>query len=233
VSGGRTILTELASRGLLRASRPLYGERSGATRIFTTLLGAGTLRGDSHEITGRVGPGASLIVGATSATKIYGGGAESVLETSWTVEPNGRLCLPAEPTILFEGARYRSTTRIELGAHARLATLEMVVVPAGLGAFTLDLRTFVRRHGRTLVHDILRLSPRNVCRDGCTIGTLVIDDGDDIAAQAKLERVAAALRDHGQTRAGFDRLASGALHVRLFGHDAREVHELLRNAYDA
>lgn len=233
MSGGRTILTELASRGLLRAGRPLYGERNGATRVFTTQLGPGTLRGDSHQIVGRVGPGASLIVGATAATKIYGGTAESVLETSWTVEANGRLCMQAEPTILFEGARYRSTTRIELAAHARLSILEMVVIPPDLPAFALDFRTFVRRRGRTLVHDVLRLSPRNVSSAGCAIGTLVIDEDDAGAAEAKLERIAAALHDCGGSRAGFDRLASGAVHVRLVGGDAREVQELLHNAFGA
>jgi urease accessory protein UreH len=211
----RTILTELRAGGLLRASRPLRDGRDAAL-LLTTVLGPGLLHGDRHVVRGRVGDGAALAVGATAATKVYGGARESTIESYWSVAAGGSLVLRAEPTIAFAGARFCSTSRIELARDARFVATELLArLPDDPGC-RVEVRTFVRCAGTLLAHDVQRASPR------WTIGTLLATASDNV--DAELDALSEGLAG---ARVGIGRLAGGMLLVRVLGTVAWQVRDAL------
>lgn len=226
--GTRTVLTELHASGLLRASRPLVRDGEGP-RILATMLGPGILRGDRHAIRGRLGAGAALAFGGTSATKVYGGGAESAVSAEWHVGAGAALVLENEPLVAFAGARFRGVTTIALEAGARLAWSELVVYPSESAGVSVDLRTHVRSGDRVLAQDALRIVPEREDLRGRTIGTLLAVHPK---ADALLGRLDATLGGR-DLRIGLDLLASGMLLVRVLGTSAPDVRAVLAEALRA
>jgi urease accessory protein UreH len=227
----RTIVTELVCEGLLRASRALRDGPSEPPQILTTVLGPGLLRGDRHEVVGTVGSDAALAFGATSATKVYGGAEETTSSSRWLVAAGGRLELLGEPTIAFEGARYRSTIRVTLGERARLVILETLTVPPEVRSYDIDLRIFVRRGETIVAHDVLRLSSERYGRRITAIGTLLVESGGGSSEnQAILRKLDALIAAENTLRAGADLLASGAVLLRTLGDDVYTLHAFLQRA---
>jgi urease accessory protein len=87
---------------------------------------AGVLAGDSHHVDVTAAAGASVRVGASSASKVYAG--ESSLDAQLTVEPGALLVWGPHAIILHARAAYRQETRVVLAPGGRALLAEVLVL---------------------------------------------------------------------------------------------------------
>lgn len=90
--------------------------------------GGGMLAGDRCTVGIEVGAGARALVMPQAAEKVYrSDGAESRVRTALAVGPGGWLEYLPQETILFQDARFRRATQIDLAEGAGLMAGEMLV----------------------------------------------------------------------------------------------------------
>jgi urease accessory protein len=87
---------------------------------------AGILAGDSHHVEVTAAAGASVRVGASSASKVYAGA--SSLDATLKVEPRGMLVWGPHATILHARAAYWQETRVVLAPGGRALLAEVLVL---------------------------------------------------------------------------------------------------------
>jgi urease accessory protein len=115
---GATRLAELYQHAPLRVLFPAAEAGEPMLAAIATVSG-GLVGGDRIAITVRVGPGASAHVTAAAAEKVYRSLGETVeARLSLSVGEGGWLEFLPPETILFEGARLRRETAIELAPGA-------------------------------------------------------------------------------------------------------------------
>jgi urease accessory protein len=209
-----------------------------AAVILTT--SGGLVGGDRLAIEVDVGPGASAHVTAQAAEKIYGSdGPDTVLEIALRVATDGRLeYLPPE-TILFDRARLRRRTVVDLAGNAGLLAGEILVfgrIAAGerMASGLVHDAWELRRDGRLIWADSFHLADDSLgsllsktadpaCLDGataCASLLLAVPDAATFLAGAR-ETIAASSVRGGAT------LVGGTLVARLLDADAAA----LRRAY--
>lgn len=145
---GRTVLERVRYEGISRCSRA-FPSGEGALVVLSQ-LGPGVVRGDTVTTHGRLDAGAHLIVTSQTATRLMGGPRNSHARASWTVGEGAILELIGEPLVANAGARYESTTRIQLGTRSLALISEIAQVPAGSDV---RLMTSVRRSDLELYYD--------------------------------------------------------------------------------
>jgi urease accessory protein len=120
-------LTHLYQRDPLRVLFPTPAAGDPALAVLVTTSG-GLVAGDELDIRVRVAPGAAVHVTASAAEKIYRStGPTTTIHQSLAVAVGAALEFLPPETILFDGARLRRETVIELGAGAGFLGGDIVV----------------------------------------------------------------------------------------------------------
>jgi urease accessory protein len=131
----------------LRLPQPGRGDILEASLITTS---GGIVGGDSLKIAVSAGEAAQLRVYPQAAEKVYRAlGPESRVEVSLNVAAGAWLEWLPQETILFEGARFRRNTRLDLAEGARVLAGEFLVF---------GRRASGERLSRGLIHEGWRLS---------------------------------------------------------------------------
>lgn len=155
--GDRTVLSQVRAAAPLRFVRPTFpGSRSGAVCLVT--FGGGLVDGDVIEVDLRVEAGATLVVFTQATTKAFRGASQQIIRAV----VHGSLVLLPDPVACFAGARYRQRIDVSLEGDGSVVVLDGLT--SGRAAFgerwafdAIDLATTVRRGGRVLLRDALRL----------------------------------------------------------------------------
>ncbi|MGA8401922.1 MAG: urease accessory protein UreD [Stellaceae bacterium] len=120
VSDGRTRLAHLYERNPLRVLFPVAPVDDLPTAVLVTTSG-GLVAGDRIEVAVRTGKGAAAHVTGSAAEKIYRStGATTRIEQAFVIEDDGWLEFLPPETILFDRARLRRTTRVDLRRNGGL-----------------------------------------------------------------------------------------------------------------
>lgn len=238
-TGGCTRLARLYQSDPLRILFPDVGAGEPATGTLVTTSG-GLVGGDDLTIRVRCGAGAEARIVGQAAEKLYRStGRDVCIDMALTAEAGGWLEWLPQETIIFDAARLRRRTVLEVAPGARLLAGEIIVlgrtamgerVTGGLVHEAWD----VRRDGRLVWADAVHLDAdlpatlaANAGLNGAHAFASIVYVGDD-AAEALA--VARALLPDGRDPAG---LCVGAtniddvLVVRWLDRDARR----LRDAY--
>src|SRR4051812_21390840 len=161
-AAGVTRLADLYQHDPLRVLFPLHRADDLPTAVLVTTSG-GLVGGDRLDIGIAAGAGARLLVTTQAAEKIYrSAGPDCRIETRISLGAGGWLDWLPQETILFDGARLRRETRIELDPESRLLAGEMLVFGriARGERFTRGLARDaweIRRGGRLFWADALHL----------------------------------------------------------------------------
>lgn len=161
-ANGTTRLRDLYQRDPVRVLFPSSPRDEIQSAVFVTTSG-GLVGGDILELTAQVVGDAAAQFYPQAAEKIYrSNGAESRIDVSLDVGPNGWLEWLPQETILFDGARLNRRTEAEVAPGGRLFAGEMVVLGRAAMGETINhggLRDewAVRRDGRLAWADALLL----------------------------------------------------------------------------
>jgi len=238
--GDKTRLSELYQRTPLRVLFPKVYGGSMPTAVLVTTSG-GLVGGDSMDVSVIASAGSSALVTAQAAEKVYRStGEDCRIHMRLKVEGDGWLEWLPQETILFEGARLRRITELDIGAGGRAIAGEILVFgrTASGEALTRGLvrdAWAVRRCGRLvwadafhLEDDIAELLASPACLNGAVAAATTVYAADD--AEAHLDMARALLNEHTDDaiRAGTT-VVGGLLIVRWLGYDTLA----LRNAYGA
>lgn len=161
-AGNRTVLARRRHVGPLVVQRPFYPEGP-ICHVYLVHPPGGIVGGDRLELQVDVEPGAHALLTTPAATRFYRAGPHprATLTQSLTVRDGALEWLPQE-TIVFEGARARSTTQVELAGEARFLGWEIACLgrPAngeGFAQGELAQDFLLYRDGEPLLLDRLRL----------------------------------------------------------------------------
>lgn len=177
---------------------PIVLRPTGNERVHLVHGAGGPLGGDVLALDVRVGAGAALAVRSAGATIVQPGrgSAPARWEFDVVVGAGGTLDWAPEPTVVTDGADYRTALRIDLGARARVTLREVVVLGrhGGVGGRYRG-RLDVSVDGAPLLAHMTSLDGADpaLCGPGGTagaraVGTLVVVDaavpsaGDDGSA---------------------------------------------------
>jgi urease accessory protein len=238
--GGVTRLDHLYQRDPLRVlfPRPAAGDPLLAVLLTTS---GGLVAGDRLDIAVRVEASAAAHVTASAAEKIYRStGPTTTISQSLSVAPGAMLEFLPQETILFESARLRRETRVELASDAAFLGGDIVVFGrrARGERFTKGfLREVweVRRDGRLVWGDALHLEDDvaaiiadPACFDGAAaFATMIlVPDGQDPSRLVESAREIQSAGAASGLRAGVTAVA-GLLVARWLAADAA----VLRRAY--
>ncbi len=228
---GPTRLSTVYHTDPLRLLFPTPASGDPPTAVVVTTSG-GLVGGDRLEISASVGAGASALVTAQAAEKVYRSAGEDVrFDVRLAVADGGWLEWLPQETILFDSARLRRTTSVEMNGSGRLLAGELLVFGriARGERFTQGLARDaweVRRDGRLVWADALHLDgdvaalldhPAGFA--GATAyGTIVYVGGD---AAERMDAARALLEDC-TPHAGATVLGE-VLVIRLLGRDAQRL----------
>lgn len=125
--GGASRLTTLEQRSPLRVlfPRPAAGDPPTAALVTTS---GGLVGGDRLDVAVSAGENASVLAIGQAAEKVYRSlGSDCLIDVSLGVADGGWLEWLPQETILFEGARLRRSTALDVAAGGRALTGEMLV----------------------------------------------------------------------------------------------------------
>jgi urease accessory protein len=160
-AGARTRRERVFEDGSLRVRFPNAAPESLEAVIVNT--GGGMTGGDRFTIELIVGEGASLIVGAAAAEKIYrSSGPNAEMTIRLKLCRGARLAWLPQETIMFDNARLSRRIDIDLGPGASLLMAEAVVLGRTAMGEAMNFGLFadlwrVRREGRLIFADGVRL----------------------------------------------------------------------------
>ena len=163
--GARTRLTAQRHCGPLLVQRPFHPESSDVCHAYLIHPPAGIVGGDELQLTVKLANGAQVLLTTPSATRFYRSSAlVSQLTQEFTVADDACLEWLPQENLLFDAARARITTRVELAPRARFVGWEMLCLgrPAcaeGFAHGTLDQRIALYRDGHPLLLERLRPTP--------------------------------------------------------------------------
>jgi urease accessory protein len=168
------VVAELDARGrtrlaVLHGEPPLLPRVTGEGRVHLVGGAAGPLGGDDLLLSLEVGPGASLRVATVAASVALPGrdGARSRVRVAATVADGGCLTWVPEPLVAAARCHHHASSTVDLAGDARLVWREELVC----GRHREEpgdamLSTVVRRAGRPLYTNELRVGPRAPGWDG-------------------------------------------------------------------
>ena len=230
---GRTRLADLYQHDPLRVFFPAPALGDLPTAVLVTTSG-GLVGGDRLEVSVSAGAGASALVTAQAAEKIYrSAGADCLIDIRLRAEAGAWLEWLPQETIVFDRARFRRRVAVDIDMEARILAGEMLVLGrTAMGEAVTEGRIRdeweVRRGGRLIWADRLRLEGdlagtilRTSCLDGArAIATALYAAPDAAAALATARPLVDAAEDG--VRAGCTVLG-GLLIARWIGRDALAV----------
>lgn len=123
----RTELRERRHRGPLAIQRPFYPERDGTCHAYILHPPGGVVGGDELEIALDVESGARVLVTTPAAGKFYrSGGATALQMQTLRVAPGATLEWLPQESIVYDGARVATTTRVILAEGAAFTGWEIL-----------------------------------------------------------------------------------------------------------
>ena len=123
----RAGLKHLYQHDPLRVLFPAPPRGEVPTAVVVTTSG-GLVGGDRLDVTATTGPGASALITAQAAEKVYRStGADCRIDVRLGAAENSWLEWLPQETILFEGSRMRRLTRVDVKGGGRLLAGEMLV----------------------------------------------------------------------------------------------------------
>lgn len=113
----------------LQLSRARYDDPAAPGRLNLTLIHlGGVLAGDQYELNVSMAAGAEAVVAAAAATQIYTMPHSSAQQRLFIkTAPGSALCWAPGAQVLFSGARYSQSTRVELAPGAFMVLCELLV----------------------------------------------------------------------------------------------------------
>jgi urease accessory protein len=161
-SGGRTILARRQHVGPLIVQRPFYPE--GPTcHVYLVHPPGGIVGGDALSLQVDVESDAHALLTTPAATRFYRAGPHpaATLNQQLTVRNGALEWLPQE-TIVFDGARARTTTRVDLSGESRflgweIACLGRPAIEEGFQSGQLHLDFLLYHDGLPLMLDRMRV----------------------------------------------------------------------------
>jgi len=210
--GNRCVMRERWHRGPLRVQKALYPEGDEVCQAILLHPPSGIVGGDHLEITARVGPAAHAQLTTPGAGKWYrSGGAEASQMLAFTVADSAVLEWLPQETIVFDGAKSRMDTRVQLGNGSRYLGWEILCLGRSASGERFShghvaLHTRIERNGQPLWLERGRIDGNDPMLAsiagwaGASIGgTLVatLAAGDDVAALLEACR-AIAPADHAE-----------------------------------
>lgn len=230
-SGNRTVLAHRRHVGPLMVQRPFYPE-GGICHVYLLHPPGGIVGGDSLELQVGADAGSHALITTPAATKFYRAGPHPCAVLRQNLQVNSAVLewLPQE-AIVFDGAKVKSSTRVELAGLSRFIGWEILCLgrPAVKEKFTAGElhQDFLLYHdGRPLLLDRLRLSgdsPALAARwglaDAQAMGTMLMYPG----AGADLAQLRAVQADDVRFAVT---LVGGVLHCRALGQQAESIRRL-------
>jgi urease accessory protein len=193
-----TVLRHLYQQEPCRVLFP-HGEPGDPPQAVFLTMSGGLADGDRLRLQARVGPGAGAIATTQAAEKIYRASSRAedcTVDVDVAVAAGATLEWLPQETIVFDYARLRRRTVVDVAAGGRLLACEMVVlgrVASGerfRSGFLLDAWR-VRRGGRLAWADALRLdgaAPDAAGFGGATAVATALYVADDAAARIEAAR---------------------------------------------
>jgi urease accessory protein len=230
-SGNRTVLAHRRHVGPLVVQRPFYPE-GGTCHVYLLHPPGGIVGGDQLELEVDSAAGTHALITTPAATKYYRAGhhPHALLRQNLRVSDAVLEWLPQE-TIVFDGAKARTSTRIDLAGHSRFIGWEILclgrpVVQERFSTGELQQDFLIHHDGRPLLLDRLRLSgdsPALAARwglaDAQAMGTMLMYPGvgADLAAlrAVQVDDVRFAMT-----------LVGGVLHCRALAAQAESIRQL-------
>lgn len=173
--GASTRLIDLYHRDPMRFLFPHVSGDEASTAVLVTTSG-GLVGGDRLCIGVEIGEWADTLVLTQAAEKVYGsGGPDCTVDGRFRVGPKGCLEWLPQETILFQNARLRRSTCIDVAAGGRFLGGEILVFGRSSRgeSFTRGLlreRWDVRREGQLRWVDALRLEEESLSALSATAG---------------------------------------------------------------
>lgn len=122
---GETILSRSLMQAPLKIQRSFYPEGKSVCHGVMLHTAGGVVGGDRLSSQISLHPNAQVLLTTAAATKVYGSEQESSQTVHIQVAENAGLEWLPQETILFDGARYRQSVRVELEAGATWLGWEM------------------------------------------------------------------------------------------------------------
>ncbi len=160
--GARTRLTARRHCGPLLVQRPFHPEAVDVCHAYLIHPPAGVVGGDELHLSVKVGAAAQVLLTTPSATRFYrSSGRVSQLTQTFSVADDASLDWLPQENLLFDAARARIATRVELAPRARFMGWEMLCLgrPAcgeGFDLGMVDQRIALYRDGVPLLLERLR-----------------------------------------------------------------------------
>ncbi len=151
-----TVLSERRHRGPLRVQKALYPEGRDVCQTILLHPPSGVAGGDRLHIAVNVGPEARAQITTPGAGKWYRSGGEDAAQTlDFTVGADAVLEWLPQETIVFDGARSRMETRVQLASGSRYFGWEILCLGRSASGERfangfIDLRTRIERNGQPL-----------------------------------------------------------------------------------
>ncbi|MFO1352527.1 MAG: urease accessory protein UreD [Gammaproteobacteria bacterium] len=125
--GSRTLLSERRHSGPLLVQRPFYPEADGACHVYVLHPPGGVVGGDELELSVDARAGADALLTTPAAAKFYRSvGARARQQHLFRVAEDAALEWLPQETIVYDGARMRTVTRVELHGSARFIGWEIL-----------------------------------------------------------------------------------------------------------
>lgn len=161
---GKSVLTSAAAASPLKLLHPKNA--GSAAWVYAATYGGGLLGGDTIALDARMEAGASAMISTQASTKIYrSDGAVAQRLRAHAAEDSLLVLLP-DPVTPFAASSYSQEQHIDLAPSANLVAVDWMT--AGRVSFgerwqfrSYASRTWVRRDGRVILHDAMRLSPED------------------------------------------------------------------------
>lgn len=158
LENGRSVVARVRASSPLRFVRPTFpGSQAAAVCLVT--FGGGLVDGDRIDLDIEVAAGATLVVFTQATTKAFRGTSSQSIRA----DVHGTLVLLPDPVACFRGATH--TQRVDITLHDEGSAVTLDGFTSGRAAYgerwdfdALDLATTVRRSGRVLVRDAVRLA---------------------------------------------------------------------------
>ncbi|HSB62055.1 MAG TPA: urease accessory protein UreD [Vicinamibacteria bacterium] len=241
--GPQTVLTRRLFRTPLQFLEPIaLGEDGSVCAVLLNPTG-GVLGGDRLVTEVDLGPGTHVCVTTPSATRVHrSAGAPAVQQTRLTVGPGATLEYAPDHLIPHAGALLEQAVHVDLSSSGRLILWDAFAVGRVARGESwqfaaLDSRLEIRREGRLLLADRLRLDGGPAPLDGGAVrlrglggteglgyvATLVAVDPAFSDWEAVAGELETALGPEPPWRAGASPLAAGGCFVRCLAESAHEL----------
>ena len=232
------MLTRAIAASPLRLLHP--GNSGSAAWAYAATYGGGLLGGDAIDLDVSVTHGASAMLSTQASTKVYRADAPASQRLRAHVADESLLVLLPDPVTPFASSQYIQEQRIDIAASANLIAVDWMTAgrlsSGERWQFTsYASRTWLRRDGRLILHEAMRLTPEDgdvaarLGRFNCIAWAVVIGP----AVRAAALRLAGSLGEAAVPKRADLLLSAAPLEddgvlLRIAGTSAQQVGAILR-----